>query len=184
MAATVLAALMAGQAAACTSPRLTQLETTLAANDSATAALGQWCAVRGFADPPAITAAPVKDGGAAEPGDARQLLDTPPGQPLGYRHVRLACGNLVLSEAHNWYVPARLTPLMNAALAQTDTPFGKVVSSLHFTRERLASQRGRGPGCPAGTVLTHRALLRLQGGRPLALVVECYTRANLGRGRG
>jgi hypothetical protein len=29
-------------------------------------------------------------------------------EPLGFRHVRLACGNVVLSDAQNWFVPARL----------------------------------------------------------------------------
>ena len=98
---------------------------------------------------------------------------------LGYRHVRLACGTNVLSEAHNWYVPGRLTPAMNAALAATTIPFGKVAAPLGFRRERLDSKRGARPECPRGTILSHRALLRLPDGRPLALLVECYTRANL-----
>jgi hypothetical protein len=101
--------------------------------------------------------------------------------PIGYRHVRLSCGDVVLSEAHNWYLPGRLTPAMNAALAASDTPFGKVAAPLHFTRRPLDSRRGRAPACPADTVLSHRALLRLPDGQPLALVVECYTSANLGR---
>jgi hypothetical protein len=98
---------------------------------------------------------------------------------LGYRHVRLACGASVLSEADNWFVPARLTPEMNRTLAGTDTPFGKVAAPLGFRRERLEARRGRAPGCPPRTVLSHRALLRLPSGAPLALVTECYTRAVL-----
>jgi len=95
--------------------------------------------------------------------------------------VRLTCGDAVLSVAHNWYVPARLTPKMNHALETSDTPFGKVVAPLGFRRERLGSQRGRMAECPVGTVLSHRAVLKLADGRAISLVVECYTRANLSR---
>jgi hypothetical protein len=158
---------------------LPEFEATLAADDSATAALGQWCARRRIADPATISAAPAGGVAAPTPADARTLLGQAATQPLGYRHVRLSCGGTVLSEAHNWYLPQRLTPAMNTALDTTDTPFGKVAGPLHFTRERLSSRRGRGSGCPAGTILTHRALLRLPDGRALALVVECYTPANL-----
>lgn len=175
------AILLAGALAlgGCASSKLPEFEATLAADPSATAALGQWCGMRQIADPPRIAATPVVGVMQAQPADARVLLGIPASEPLGYRHVQLSCGDAVLSEAHNWYVPALLTPEMNAALATTDTPFGKVAAPLHFSRERLTSQRGRGAGCPTGTVLTHRALLRLPDGRPLALVVECYTRANL-----
>jgi hypothetical protein len=112
----------------------------------------------------------------------RRLLGVTAGEALAYRHVRLTCGTRVLSVAHNWYVPGRVTPAMNHALAATDRPFGKVVALLRFTRERLASRRGAAAGCPKDTVLSHRALLRLPDGRPLSLVVECYTPANLARG--
>ncbi len=106
-----------------------------------------------------------------------------PGEPFAYRHVRLVCGDTTLSDAQNWYVPARLTSAMNQTLETTDTPFGKVVAPLGFRRERLAAQRGRSADCPAGTVLSHRAVLRLADGRAISLVAECYTRANLGKGR-
>jgi hypothetical protein len=107
------------------------------------------------------------------------MLGSDAASTVGYRHVRLSCGPVVLSEAHNWYLPSRLTPAMNTALATSDTPFGKVAAPLHFTRLALDARRGRAPSCPANTVLSHRALLRLPDGRPLALVVECYTAANL-----
>jgi chorismate-pyruvate lyase len=161
----------------CTSPELPAFEHTLAAQDSATAALGEWCAARHLASPARITASPVHDADAPPPGDLRALLGA---DAIGYRHVRLSCGAVVLSEAHNWYLPSRLSPAMNATLTASDTPFGKVAAPLHFTRQPLDSRRGRGPVCPAHTVLSHRALLRLPDGEPLALVVECYTSANLG----
>ena len=107
----------------------------------------------------------------------REHLVLAPGAPLGFRNVALACGDRVLSVARNWYNPVLLTPAMNAALAASDTPFGKVVSSLSFTRETIDQRRGGEPGCPAGTVLSQVALLRLPDGRPLAFLTECYTRA-------
>ncbi|PEQ12809.1 hypothetical protein B2G71_11000 [Novosphingobium sp. PC22D] len=163
------------------SARLSELETLLAAQDSATAALEQWCARRGLADPPTIRAVPAAPDAAppAPPGDARALLEADAHEALAYRHVELTCGETVLSVAHNWYVPARLTGPMNAALAESEASFGKVAAPLAYRRERLDSIEGAGPGCPAGTVLTHRALLRLPDSRPLALLVECYTEANL-----
>ena len=158
---------------------LGRFETVLASRDSATAALEQWCAARQIADPATVTARPA--GGAAVPPSkaSRMLLEAASEVPLGYRHVRLTCGGQVLSEAHNWYVPSRLTPQMNRVLETSDAPFGKVVAPLGFTRERLASQRGAAPDCPADTILSHRALLRLPDGSPISLVVECYTPANL-----
>lgn len=182
MASRGAAALAALGLAACAAPQadlLTRFEATLAAQDSATAALGTWCAARGIAAPARISATVLSGTQRADPADLAALLqlDGPP----GYRHVRLSCGDTVLSEAHNWYAPERLTPAMNAALAASDVPFGKVAAPLRYTRQRLSSQRGAGPGCPAATILTHRVLLRLPDGAPLALVTECYTPANLQR---
>jgi hypothetical protein len=157
---------------------LADFEATLARQDSATAGLTQWCAARHLANPAIITAAQVQGEDALPPPDLDDVLQTGDTAP-GYRHVRLSCGVKILSEAHNWYAPQRLTPAMNHTLATTDTPFGKVTAPLAYTRERLASLRGRAPGCPSGTILSHRALLRLPDGAPLALVVECYTAAAL-----
>ena len=169
-------------ASACAPAPLAQFRQTLAAQDSATAALGQWCGLRHLADDSTIRAALVRGNAAAPPAGLAETLAMPTDTAPGYRHVRLACGDRVLSEAHNWYVRERLTPEMNRLLDQSDTPFGKAVSALHFTRQRLGEARGAQFGCPSGTVLSHRARLVLSDGRPLALVVECYTRANLGRG--
>jgi hypothetical protein len=168
------AALLSG----CAGTRLSEFERTLAAQDSATAALGEWCRIRALARPAVIRAERL--GGSPEASaEVRRLLGVSPTEPVAYRHVRLACGSAVLSEADNWYVPGRLTPEINLLLASTDTPFGKLAAPLGFRRERLDEGRGRAAGCPAGTVLSHRALLRLPDGSPLSLVTECYTRANL-----
>ncbi len=171
---TLALALLAG----CASPRLAEFEHTLAAQDSATAALGQWCQARAIAAPPTIRAEQIGTPRAPSP-EVRRLLEVSDTEPLAYRRVRLACGDRVLSEADNWYVPGRLLADMNRALATTQTPFGKVAAPLGFRRERLAERRGRAGDCPPGTILSHRALLRLPDGRPLAQVTECYTRANL-----
>jgi len=163
----------------CANRQLERFEATLAARNSATDGLLDWCAMRDFGDKARISALPASGPTQPEPADARSLLAIAPGEPLGYRHVQLVCGGRVLSDAHNWYVPGRLSPEMNTMLAATRTPFGTVVAPLHFRRERLASTRGASAGCPEGTILSHRALLRLPDGRPISLVVECYTAANL-----
>lgn len=172
--ATILLPLLAG----CAAPDLGKLERTLSARDSATAALGEWCRIRQIADPAAIRAERVERPAQPSAG-IRRVLGVRDDEPLGYRHVRLACGRAVLSEADNWYVPSRLTAAMNAQLAETQIPFGTVAAPLGFRRERLSARRGQAKDCPAGTVLSHRALLRLPDGRPLSLLTECYTRANL-----
>ena len=168
-------------AAAAASPAtLAEFEKTLAAQDSATAALGQWCAVRRLADPPVIRALP-RPVTAAQRTSAkiRHLLKLRRGETVTLRHVDLTCGTAVLAIAWNWYVPGRLTPEMNAALSEGNTPFGKVAAPLHFRRETLAITAGPAENCPAETISTHRAVLRLPDGKPLAYVVECYTRQNL-----
>jgi hypothetical protein len=159
--------------------RLADLETVLAARDSATLALEDWCARRGIADPATIRAVPIAAPDAPLPADGRALLAATADEPIAYRHVALACGDTVLSVAHNWYRPGQLTDAMNRELAEGESSFGKVVAPLGYRRERLESAPGAGAGCPPDTVLTHRALLRLPDGAPLALLVECYTEANL-----
>ena len=156
-------------------------EAVLAAHDSATAALEEWCSRNRLGVPPEVTAAVLDGPAAREPADARQLLGISPQTRLAYRHVRLACGGTTLSLAHNWYVPDRLTPAMNQALETSHVPFGKVAAPLHYRRERLNGLPRGSAECPRDTVLGHRAMLRLPDGQPLALLVECYTAANLQR---
>jgi len=167
---------------ACATPqqdRLAAFEATLAAQDSATAALGQWCAARGIASPPAIRALPVPGATSPAPPEVRARLGVTADVTIAYRHVQLVCGDTVLSQAHNWYVPARLTPEMNATLENSTTPFGTVVAPLHFRRERGPARRGAAAGCPSATVLSHSAVLRLPDGQAISAVIECYTRENL-----
>ena len=156
---------------------LARFAATLAAHDSATAGLEAWCAARGIGDPPIVAARPIAGHNAAEPAELRALLDVGGDSPLGYRHVALTCGGRVLSLAHNWFNPGLLSEAMNAALAASDLPFGKIAAPLGYAREALPPPPR--DWCPPGTVKVGRALLRLPDGRALALVIECYTAAVL-----
>lgn len=161
-------------------PALDRFEATLGRHHSATSALEEWCVAEHIAASPDIRA--LKDAGQdlAASAETRAALRVGPEERLGYRHVRLTCGGKVLSVAHNWYVPARLTPEMNAALDGSDAPFGKVVAPLGYAREERPAHRGGDSACPADTVLTKGAVLRLPDGLPISLVIECYTREILG----
>lgn len=168
----VAASMIANPAA----PTLAEFEAVLARHDSATVALEAWCGARGLAKPATVTATlmpPIAQPAPTAPADVFGKED------LALRHVRLRCGEAVLSVAWNWYAPALLTPQMNAALAQGNVPFGKVVAPLGFRRVPLATTAGPANNCPADTISTHQAKLVLPDGRALAYLVECYTAANL-----
>ncbi|HUD28301.1 MAG TPA: hypothetical protein VMQ93_05465 [Novosphingobium sp.] len=164
-------------------PTLDEFEAVLARHDSATLALEEWCTMRGMADTPRVTARTLSQAMEIGEGTAsaaiRSSLAIGPDEPLALRHVRLSCGPSVLSEAWNWFVPARLSTDMNEALRLSDTPFGKVVAPLKFRRQSLSTVAGPAEDCPADTISTHRAMLVLPDGRPLAYLVECYTATNL-----
>ena len=126
--------------------------------------------------------------------EQRQLLGISATEPVRYRRVRLICGHHVLSEADNWYVPARLTPEMNRLLDTTDIAFGRAVQTLNFHRRTLSEKLLWSPlprdwemGAPLperrgatltipDAVLEHRAVLALPDGTPFSEVVETYTR--------
>jgi hypothetical protein len=172
---------------------LETLNAELLSHDSATLTLERWCADHRLADPARIVAERVKDVDKPATDDVRAALGVKPDEPLGYRRVNLKCGDHVLSEADNWYVPARLRPEMNKALETTDTPFGKAVAALHFRRHTLAANLLWAPlpkGWETGAarleaavgalpvpdhVLEHRAMLTLPDGEPISEVVETYT---------
>jgi chorismate-pyruvate lyase len=172
---------------------LETLNADLLAHDSATLTLERWCGDHKLADPPRIVAERVTDADKPASAEARAALEVKPGERLGYRRVRLKCGDHVLSDADNWYVPARLTPEMNHVLETTDTPFGKAVATLHFRRHTLAAdllwrplpekwEMGAVPASDEASalkipdhVLEHRAVLSTQDGAPFSEVVETYT---------
>ena len=167
------------------------LNAELLSRDSATATLQRWCDLHGgglkiVARRPAVDPKPA---GEAERRDLKVGAE----EAVAYRRVELACGDRVLSEADNWYLPARLTPEMNATLNTTQTPFGVVVRPLDFRRRTLSAtplfqplpagweDDAPAPGKPGAAlaiphqILQHRAVLSTPDGRPFSLVVETYT---------
>lgn len=161
---------------------LDRFEATLAAHESATKALETWCRTEKplLNDP--IRAVVARGAQRRLPADATRLAGEGAGSLTGYRHVRLTCGDTVLSEAHNWYAAGLLTEDMRRALDASDVPFGRAAAPLGFRRRLLSSTRGALGDCPAGTVLTQQAMLVLPDGAPLALLVECYSAAVLPKG--
>ena len=162
-----------------------RLNADLLSRDSATATLQLWCDKYGPGGGARIVARRVRGADKAAGKAERHALGVFARTPVAYRRVELLCGDKVLSEADNWYVPARLTPAMNTALEQSQTPFGVVVRPLNFRRRTLASDlllateimaRPK-PGMLVipHEVLRHRAVLSTPNGRPFSLVVETYT---------
>ena len=170
---------------------LQSLNAELLSHDSATATLERWCANHRLAQPAQIVAERVREEKPAS-AEVRAALEVGPDDPLGYRRVRLKCGDHVLSEADHWYVPGRLRPEMNLTLETSDTPFGKAIAELHFRRRTLSARLLWSPlpdgwemsATPPETearalaippyVLEHRAVLSLPGGEPISEVVETY----------
>jgi chorismate-pyruvate lyase len=169
-----------------------QLNGDLLASRSATLSLERWCADHHMAPIPRLVARRDKSVVRAATPEQRGRLQVGPDEPLLHRHVLLACGEHVLSEADNWYVPSRLTPDMNAALESTDTPFGRVILPLKVTRQSISVDRLWSPlssdwvdkmpwdmstSAPVQRFLfRHRALLITPAGTPVAEVEENYTR--------
>jgi hypothetical protein len=169
------------------------LNADLLAHDSATLTIERWCGDHRLADPPRVVAERVSGADKPASAEVRAALDVRLDEPLGYRRVRLKCGDHVLSEADNWYVPSRLTPEMNHTLQTTDTPFGKAVAALHFRRHTLSADllwrpllKGWEMGATSAPrelgalaipdhVLEHRAVLSTPDGEPFSEVVETYT---------
>jgi hypothetical protein len=152
------------------------LRSRILAAHSATFALESWCADHRLADDPHLVAErlPVPDKPLTAAQRARLAIG--PDEPVRYRRVRLACGGRVLSEADNWYVPARLTPEMNALLDGTRTPFGRVVRALAPVRSTVAVRapsRGADPGT-SDTLFEVDAVLSTGAGQPFCEVVETY----------
>jgi hypothetical protein len=148
-----------------------RLLTEILASPSATQALTAHCARLGLARPPVIRAVRDRSVDHKADGNIRRLLHVKTDEPVRYRRVRLSCGDEVLSDADNWYVPARLTAEMNNVLDHTDTSFGTVVKPLGFRRRTLGTEDlhdGR-------HVLRVRALLVTAQGLPFSLVQENYS---------
>lgn len=162
-----------------------RLDADLRSRESATATLQLWCDKNGPGGGAKIVARRVRGADKAAGKAERRALGVFARTRVAYRRVELLCGDKVLSEADNWYVPGRLTAAMNTALEQTQTPFGVVVRPLKFHRRTLSSEQLLGTGILAHPkpgmlvipheVLRHRAVLSTPNGRPFSLVVETYT---------
>jgi chorismate-pyruvate lyase len=172
---------------------LQSLNADLLSHDSATLTLDRWCGSHHLSDPPTITAERVHEVDKPATTAQRELLQVSATEPLGYRRVRLHCGAHVLSEADNWYVPARLTAPMNEALNTTDIAFGRAIQALQFRRRTLSATllwaplpegwELAVPARPAQSgklvvppyVLQHTAVLTLPDGTPISALTETYT---------
>lgn len=178
---------------------LQTLNAELLSHDSATLTLDGWCARRRLAPVGSrIVAERIKGQDKVATPDVREALRVGADEPIRYRRVRLRCGDRVLSEADNWYVPSRITPEMNSVLDTSDTAFGRAVQALNFRRQTMSAtllwsplpddwdsaakalpHAARQLPIPAH-VIEHRAVLRLPDGTPFSQVVESYTGAVLG----
>jgi chorismate-pyruvate lyase len=177
---------------------LQSLNAELLSHDSATLTLDRWCGSHQLATSATIVAERIRNVDKQPTAEQRELLKVSATEPVHYRRVHLKCGERVLSEADNWYVPARLTKEMNQSLDNSDIAFGRAVQALQFQRRTLAAEllwwplpEGwemnaglRGQSAPAlqipHEVLQHRAILTLPDGTPFSMVVETYTAEVLG----
>lgn len=175
---------------------LQTLNADLLSHHSATRTLEHWCDIHKMAMPARIIARRMRDAAKPIPDELRARLAVAGDEKIAYRHVLLACGNHVLSEADNWYVRDRLTDAMNRRLDTSDVPFGKVVQALGFWRQTLDAQLlwspmsanwemspqfgSQNPAVPMSIprfVLRHEAILFTAKRVPFSAVVETYTNA-------
>lgn len=173
---------------------LQTLNADLLSNASATLTLDRWCAAHKLApEGSKIVAQRVRGQDKPAGAEIRKLLAVGADEPVAYRRVRLACGDRVLSEADNWYVPAKLTADMNKALETSDVAFGRAVQALNFSRTNLSAKLLWPPlpqgwdtgvdlppsaGAPLALppfLLEHHAVLKLPDGTPFSALIESYT---------
>jgi hypothetical protein len=174
---------------------LQTLNADILGSRSATASLENWCRDHRLDAEPKIVARAVPGVSHAATAEQRQRLDVASSDDVKYRRVQLRCGIRVLSEAENWYVPARLTPEMNRLLDTSETPFGKAVEPLGPYRRTFAVTQlwlplpmgweressalpdatGRQLAIP-DALFEHRAVLYTREHKPFSEVREVYQR--------
>ncbi|MFO1102729.1 MAG: hypothetical protein U1E20_07495 [Methylocystis sp.] len=172
------------------------LNASLLASRSATATLEKWCADHKMSAEPKIVARRVSGVDKPPSEETRRRLEVGAEEPVKYRRVQLACGEHVLSEADNWYVPGRLSDDMNRALDTTETPFGKTIAPLQPFRRTIEMKMRWSPlpegwevsataAAPAKTsgalsmphdLFEHTAVVYARDQRPVSEVHETYTR--------
>jgi len=173
------------------------LNADLLAARLATLTLDKWCADHKLASETKIRARLIRSVDKPASQEQRVRLQIDQSEPVRFRHVELVCGDRVLSEADNWYVPSRLSAEMNRLLETTDTPFGRVVADLKPFRQNFAAvvlwkplpdgwELQPPPGDHPGELLSvphalleHRALVLTPELKPISEVDEVYTRENL-----
>ncbi|MCC3246398.1 hypothetical protein LG047_13885 [Methylocystis sp. WRRC1] len=180
---------------------LQTLNANLLAGRSATTVLEKWCADHKMAAEPKVIARRIDGPEKPASAETRQRLRVEPNEIVKHRHVQLFCGDHVLSEADNWYVPARLTAEMNHTLETTETSFGRVVQPLRPFRQNIDAKILWSPlpqGWESGATATdvpsdaaprsipvphelfeHRAVLYSEDQKPFSEVDERYTSENL-----
>lgn len=172
---------------------LQTLNADLLSHASATLTLERWCGDHHLASPARVIARRVHGVDKPLPVELRRELHVGDDEAVRYRRVLLSCGDHVLSEADNWYLPAQLTAAMNRRLDDSDAPFGKVVQPLHFRRQTLSARllwsplpvgwemanalpaSGKGVLAIPHQLLQHRAVLRTGDNQPFSVLVETYT---------
>ncbi|MCL2453142.1 MAG: hypothetical protein FWD08_05785 [Alphaproteobacteria bacterium] len=167
---------------------------------TATEVLNKWCSDHHLAGDPAVHARRLTGVDKPISPEQRERLKIGPDEPVAYRRVELVCGEHVLVEADNWYVPGRLTPKINTLLTTTDTPFGWAVRELQPWRRNFSVVEFWKPlpdgweltspqDEPSGAALAipwqlfqHQAVLYNGADEPFSEVREIYTREVLAFG--
>ena len=172
------------------------LNVEILGSSSATRSLEKWCREHRLAATPDIIAHPVVGEGKTATADQLQRLDVSGPEQVKHRKVRLYCGDHLLSEADNWYVPSRLTEAMNRLLETTTTPFGKVIAPLEPSRQTFsvnllwsplpegwelqshsqAQRRKTHPLAIPDALFEHQAIVYSRDRKPIAEVHEIYQR--------
>ena len=172
------------------------LNIELLGSPSATRTLEKWCQTHQLAAVASIVAQPILGDNKPTSQEQMQRLEVTGPEQLKYRKVRLYCGDQLLSEADNWYVPGRLTGEMNRLLETTQTPFGEAVAPLEPYRQTISVKMLWSP-LPEGwetenpvhgeknrkqpltipdALFEHRAVVYGKDRKPIAEVHEVYQR--------
>mgnify|MGYP001546212015 FL=1 len=166
---------------------LDRFDAALRSADSATTVLSAWMAEPPGGAPASLVVRLRPASAGPFPTGLRERLEVSHDAEIRLRRVWLVLDGRILSEAENWYIPARLTDGMREALTASQVPFGAIVRPLRPTRETIAVARLWAPVenallRPPSRVLHHRALMRTATGEPICEVSEFYTRNVLSGG--